>query len=47
MLEKTTTLAPRDILIECAPNPAPWWVAIMWLVFLVSGAAYLIVNLMR
>ena len=28
-------------------NPAPWWVAILWLVFLVSGAAYLIVNLMR
>lgn len=28
-------------------NPAPWWVALMWLIFLVSGAAYLIVNLMR
>lgn len=28
-------------------NPAPWWVALMWLIFLVSGAAYLIINLMR
>ena len=28
-------------------NPAPWWVALMWLGFLVGGAAYLVVNLMR
>ena len=28
-------------------NPAPWWVALMWLTFLISGAIYLIVNLMR
>jgi len=28
-------------------NPAPWWIALLWLVFLVGGAAYLVVNLMR
>jgi hypothetical protein len=28
-------------------NPAPWWVALLWIVFLVGGAAYLVVNLMR
>jgi hypothetical protein len=28
-------------------NPAPWWMAIVWLVFLVGGATYLVVNLMR
>jgi hypothetical protein len=28
-------------------NPAPWWMAILWLVFLVGGATYLVVNLMR
>lgn len=27
-------------------HPAPWWVAAMWLVFLVGGAIYLVVNLM-
>ena len=26
-------------------NPAPWWVALMWIVFLIGGAAYLVVNL--
>ena len=28
-------------------NPAPWWMAILWLGFLVGGAAYLIVNLIE
>ena len=28
-------------------NPAPWWVALLWLIFLVSGAAYLIINLIE
>ena len=28
-------------------NPAPWWIALMWIVFLVGGATYLVVNLMR
>ena len=28
-------------------NPAPWWVAAMWLVFLIGGAAYLVVNLIQ
>ena len=28
-------------------NPAPWWIAVLWLVFLVCGAAYLIVNLIK
>ena len=28
-------------------NPAPWWVAAMWIAFLVGGAAYLVVNLSR
>jgi hypothetical protein len=28
-------------------NPAPWWVAAMWITFLVGGAAYLVVNLIR
>jgi hypothetical protein len=28
-------------------NPAPWWVALMWIVYLVGGATYLVVNLMR
>lgn len=28
-------------------NPAPWWMAIVWVTFLVGGAVYLVVNLMR
>ena len=28
-------------------NPAPWWVALLWIGFLVGGAVYLVVNLMR
>jgi len=28
-------------------NPAPWWIALLWLSFLIGGAAYLIVNLLR
>ena len=28
-------------------NPAPWWVALLWVCFLVGGAVYLVVNLMR
>jgi hypothetical protein len=28
-------------------NPAPWWIAALWIVFLVGGAAYLVVNLME
>jgi hypothetical protein len=26
-------------------NPAPWWMAVLWVVFLIGGAAYLVVNL--
>jgi len=32
---------------EYESNPAPWWIAALWLVFLVVGAAYLVVNLSR
>lgn len=28
-------------------NPAPWWLALIWLGFFVFGAAYLIVNLLE
>jgi hypothetical protein len=28
-------------------NPAPWWVALYWIAFLVFGAAYLVVNLVQ
>lgn len=28
-------------------NPAPWWMALAWLAFLVGGAAYLIYNLLK
>lgn len=28
-------------------NPAPWWIGLMWIAFLVFGAAYLIVNLIE
>ena len=27
------------------PNPAPWWVGILWVCYLIFGAAYLIINL--
>lgn len=27
-------------------NPAPWWIGLAWIAFLVFGAAYLIVNLL-
>jgi len=27
-------------------NPAPWWVGLLWVAFLVFGAAYLIINLL-
>ena len=27
-------------------NPAPWWIAVLWLCFFVGGVAYLIVNLL-
>jgi len=26
-------------------NPAPWWIALLWLSFFAFGAAYLILNL--
>lgn len=28
-------------------NPVPWWVALVWLAFLVFGVAYLIRNLIE
>lgn len=28
-------------------NPAPWWIGAMWIVFLVGGAVYLVLNLSR
>lgn len=28
-------------------NPAPWWIGLLWIAFLVFGAAYLIVNLIE
>jgi hypothetical protein len=28
-------------------NPAPWWMAVVWLGFLIGGAVYLVVNLSR
>jgi len=28
-------------------NPAPWWIAVMWIAFLVGGATYLVVNLLE
>ena len=28
-------------------NPAPWWVAAMWIAFLLGGATYLVVNLIQ
>jgi hypothetical protein len=26
-------------------NPAPWWIALLWMSFLIFGIVYLIVNL--
>ena len=26
-------------------NPAPWWMAVVWVTFLVGGAIYLVHNL--
>jgi len=28
-------------------NPAPWWMALLWVAFLIGGAAYLIYNLLK
>jgi len=28
-------------------NPAPWWMAVVWIAFLVGGALYLVRNLIR
>jgi hypothetical protein len=28
-------------------NPAPWWMALVWLAFLLGGAAYLVINLIE
>lgn len=28
-------------------NPAPWWIGLLWIAFLLFGAAYLIVNLLE
>ena len=28
-------------------NPAPWWIALLWVVYLIFGVTYLILNLMR
>jgi hypothetical protein len=28
-------------------NPAPWWIGLLWVAFLLFGATYLIVNLLR
>jgi len=47
MLEKTTTLAPRDILLECAPNPAPWWVSALWLAFFTFTFSNLMLDLLQ
>ena len=27
-------------------NPAPWWIGLLWVSFLIFGAAYLIFNLL-
>jgi len=47
MLEKTTTLAPRDIPLECAPNPAPWWVSALWLAFFTFTFSNLMLDLLQ
>jgi hypothetical protein len=28
-------------------NPAPWWIALLWIAFLLGGATYLVRNLME
>jgi hypothetical protein len=28
-------------------NPAPWWIAVLWLAFFVFGFSYLILNLLK
>ena len=28
-------------------NPAPWWVGLLWICFLVGGAIYLVQNVME
>ena len=28
-------------------NPAPWWIALLWIVFLTGGAVYLVRNLVE
>ena len=28
-------------------NPAPWWVGVLWLCYLIGGATYLLVNLSK
>ena len=28
-------------------NPAPWWLALLWIGFLIGGAAYLVLKLME
>lgn len=28
-------------------NPVPWWVAVLWVAFLIGGATYLVFNLMQ
>ena len=28
-------------------NPAPWWIAALWLSFFIFGVTYLIVNLLK
>jgi hypothetical protein len=28
-------------------NPVPWWIALLWAVYLIFGVTYLVVNLLR
>ena len=28
-------------------NPAPWWIAVLWLSFFIFGVTYLILNLLK
>ena len=30
-----------------APNPAPWWIGLLWACYLIGAATYLYVNLTR
>jgi hypothetical protein len=43
--QPTQELDPRHQTYES--HPVPWWVAVLWLAFLVGGATYLVVNLSR